>query len=126
MSKLRRLSGLILLIGLSSTVPAHADVVGDWNELTMMYVNVGNPAAVPPIPIVRAGPPGFFDIAIVQAAVHDAVQAIEGRFEPYYYSDLRSAGSAHRRRLLPRPPIVSSSCCTRDGRQPLMLFTTPT
>ena len=27
---------------------------------------------------------GLLDIAITQAAVNDAVQAIEGRFEPYY------------------------------------------
>ena len=33
----------------------------------------------------RSGPAGLFDIALVQAAVHDAVQAIQGRFEPYEY-----------------------------------------
>lgn len=91
MSKLRSLTGLILVVGLSWAAPAHADVVSDWNAVTMMYV-VGDSAAVPRIPVGRAGPPGFFDIAIVHAAVHDAVQAIEGRFEPYYYSDSTKRG----------------------------------
>jgi hypothetical protein len=37
----------------------------------------------------------LLDIALVQAAVHDAVQAIEGRFEPYEYENksMRSTGS---------------------------------
>src|SRR5688572_30719247 len=89
---MKKLLGVPCVLALLSwTVPAYADVVGDWNAVTMMYVN-GNPAAVPPIPVGRAGPPGSLDIVIVHAAVHDAVQAIEGRFEPYYYSDLTKRG----------------------------------
>jgi hypothetical protein len=96
MSKLGSVIGLMLVVGFSAAAPARADVVSDWNAVTMTYVNVGNAAAVPAIPVGRAGPPGLFDIALVQAAIHDAVQAIEGRFEPYYYSDptRRGVGSS--------------------------------
>ena len=47
-----------------------ADAVTYWNEVTVNTVATG-----------RAGVPGLLDIALVQAAVHDAVQSIEGRFE---------------------------------------------
>ena len=52
--------------------PAHANAVTDWNAITITAVGTGRP-----------GPVGLLDIALVQAAVHDAVQAIDGRFEPY-------------------------------------------
>jgi hypothetical protein len=43
----------------------------------------------------RGGPPGLLDIALVQAAVHDAIQAIQGRFEAYHYENpaRRDAGT---------------------------------
>ena len=43
----------------------------------------------------RGGPPGLLDIAVAQAAVHDAVQAHQGRFESYHYDNpaLRGIGS---------------------------------
>jgi hypothetical protein len=53
------------------SVPANAQVVNDWNVITVTCA-VAN----------RAGPTSQLDIAIVQGAVHDAVQAIQGRFEP--------------------------------------------
>ena len=80
------LSGLLVCICLCWAVSAHANAVTDWNAITVTYVATGAPGT-PPIPVGRTGPPGLFDIAIVQAAVHDAVQAIEGRYEPYFYSD---------------------------------------
>jgi hypothetical protein len=55
---------------------AQANTVTDWNAVTLQYVSAG-----------RAGPPGLLDIAVVQAAVHDAVQAIEGEYQPYYYEN---------------------------------------
>ena len=58
-----------------------ADVVTAWNLTTQRCVFGG------PTPANRGGPVGLLDIALVQAAVHDAVQAIEGRFEPYHYSN---------------------------------------
>ena len=53
--------------------PAHADAVTDWNAITLDAVTVGRP-----------GPIGMVDIALVQAAVHDAVQALDRRYEPYH------------------------------------------
>ena len=46
-------------------------------------------AAAPP----RPGPVVFLDLAIVQAAVHDAVQAIDRRFEPYHVEIPGASGS---------------------------------
>ena len=60
---------------------ARANAVTDWNEVTVRYV-VGGAG----IPAGRPGPVGFLDVALVQVAVHDAVQAIEGRYAPYYYT----------------------------------------
>jgi hypothetical protein len=58
---------------------ASADAVTDWNEITVAAVSAGRP-----------GPIGQMDIALVQIAVHDAVQAIENRYEPYHF-DLKNA-----------------------------------
>lgn len=55
------------------TQPVRADAVTDWNEITVAAVTAGRP-----------GPIGMVDVALVQVAVHDAVQAIERRFEPYH------------------------------------------
>src|SRR5690348_7917478 len=51
--------------------PASANVVTEWNALALSC-------------IPRGGPANAFDVALVQAAVHDAVQAIEHRYEPYF------------------------------------------
>ncbi|MDQ3831059.1 MAG: vanadium-dependent haloperoxidase, partial [Candidatus Tectomicrobia bacterium] len=61
----------------------------DWNAVTLSCVQG------PPSPPNRGGPAGLLDIALVQAAVHDAVQAIQGRFEPYAYENpaMRGVGS---------------------------------
>ncbi len=58
---------------LACAVPVCADAVTDWNRITVDAVSAGRP-----------GPTSLVDIALVQAAVHDAVQALEGRFEPYH------------------------------------------
>ena len=58
--------------GLSWTAPAPANVVTDWHSLAVACISVHRP-----------GPPSMLDLAIVQAAVHDAVQAIERRYQPY-------------------------------------------
>ncbi len=62
---------------------ARADAVIDWNGVTMNCVQ-GQGAA---IPANRGGPVGLLDIALVQLAVHDAVQAIQGRFAAYEYDN---------------------------------------
>jgi hypothetical protein len=66
------------------TTPVHADVVNDWNAITLRCVQ-----APPPIGN-RGGPVGLLDIAVVQIAVHDAVQSIERRYGAYRYA---TAGS---------------------------------
>jgi hypothetical protein len=68
--------------------PVEAGVVTDWNAVTLRCVQ-----GAPPLAPNRAGPPGLLDIALVQAAVHDAIQAIEGRFAPYQYDNAARRGS---------------------------------
>lgn len=87
--KPRSLAILIACIGSAGTPFASADVVTQWHATTLNCVQG------PPAPPNRGGPPGLLDIALVQAAVHDAVQAIEGKFEAYYYENdaLHGVGS---------------------------------
>src|SRR5215510_10270495 len=79
-------TGLILcgLIGVGvarADGRADTDAVVDWNQITVDAVTVGRP-----------GPIGLVDIALVHVAVHDAVQAIEKRFEPYHFEMERAYG----------------------------------
>ncbi len=63
--------------------PAWAvDAVVYWNEITVAAVTVG-----------RAGPISSLDIALVQAAVYDAVQAIDRKFKPYHVTVPGASGS---------------------------------
>ena len=81
---------LVVIVVLGWCLPAQGDAVTDWNVVTLGCVQG------PPAPPNRGGPPGLMDIALVQLAVHDAVQAIQGRFEAYQYENpaLRGVGSA--------------------------------
>ena len=72
---------LIACASLSLPGLASADVVTDWNEITVAAITAGRP-----------GPIGQMDIALVQVAVHDAVQAIENRYEPYHFDMKNAAG----------------------------------
>jgi PAP2 superfamily len=74
--------GLIVSGFLSWTGPVGADAVTDWNEITMAAVTASRP-----------GPVGMLDVALVQVAVHDAVQAIDKRFEPYHVEIRGATGS---------------------------------
>jgi len=78
---MKRFAGLMLCGLLGGAGPACADAVVDWNQITVDAVTVGRP-----------GPIGLVDIALVHIAVHDAVQAIEGRFEPYHFEVDRAYG----------------------------------
>lgn len=78
---MRSSTGWILCGLLGATQLASADAVTDWNQITVDAVTVGRP-----------GPIGIVDIALVQVAVHDAVQAIEKRFEPYLFEVERASG----------------------------------
>src|SRR5262249_14356711 len=73
---MKRIAGLILcgLRAGGGPACADADAAVDWNQITVDAVTAGRP-----------GPIGLVDIALVHVAVHDAVQAIEKRFEPYHF-----------------------------------------
>ena len=81
---MRSLTGWMLcgLLGAAQPALADVDAVVDWNQITVDAVTVGRP-----------GPIGIVDIALVHVAVHDAVQAIERRFEPYHFEMERASGS---------------------------------
>ncbi|HET7294419.1 MAG TPA: vanadium-dependent haloperoxidase [Vicinamibacteria bacterium] len=85
MTRLPRLAALAIVCGLSWPSTAQANVVTYWNEVANQAVA----AAV----VGRPGPPGLLDLALVHAAMHDAVQAIDGRYEPYFASIPGAEGS---------------------------------
>jgi hypothetical protein len=72
MKALRGLTGLIGCVYLAWAIPAQADVVADWNVIALQ-------TALP----VRPGPSAILDMATVHVAMHDAIQAFQGRFESY-------------------------------------------
>jgi hypothetical protein len=72
--------GMCSLIGIAG--PACGDAVTDWNEIAQPAIAAGRP-----------GPIGAMDSALVQVAVHDAVQAIDRRFEPYHVEIKGAKGS---------------------------------
>jgi hypothetical protein len=72
MRKLRGVAGLGAAVCLSWAAPAGANAVTDWHALAVQCISSNRP-----------GPPGLLDLALVQAAVHDAVQAIDGKYEAY-------------------------------------------
>ena len=69
---------------LAAPTGARADAVGDWNAITVQATITG----------ARPGPTGFLDVAVVQAAVYDAVQAIEGQYRPYAVEIPGATGSS--------------------------------
>jgi hypothetical protein len=72
-----KIACLVALLGMAVLTaraePVRADSVADWNEITVAAVTAGRP-----------GPIGVVDIALVQVAVHDAVQAMDRQYEPYF------------------------------------------
>ena len=76
---------VIVAIMLATPGSANADAVGDWNGIAVQAVVTAGTQ--------RPGPTGILDIAMVQAAVYDAVQAIEGRFKPYHSEIPGASGS---------------------------------
>ena len=70
---------------LTGPASARADAVSDWNEITVQTaLNAGT---------LRPGATPFIDIAVVHAAVYDAVQAIDRRFKPYLVEIPGASGS---------------------------------
>jgi hypothetical protein len=70
----RLLATLIALTALATPVAARADTVADWNAIasTAIATNAGQPPHL-----------GSLSFAMVQGAVYDAVNAIDGGYRPY-------------------------------------------
>jgi hypothetical protein len=75
----------ILAILFAAPASASADAVADWNAIAIQTISAATPA--------RPAPVGFLDMAIVQVAVYDAVQAIDRRFKPYHVEIPGASGS---------------------------------
>jgi hypothetical protein len=73
----------IVAIMLAAPASASADAVTDWSAIAVQATVTG----------LRPGPTSVLDIAMTQAAVYDAVQAIKRRFEPYYVEIQGASGS---------------------------------
>ena len=76
---------LLALAALGWSHIARADAVLDWNAIAADTVS----KAAPPRPV----PVSFLDMAVVQAAVYDAVEAIGGKFKPYQVQIPGASGS---------------------------------
>jgi hypothetical protein len=79
---------LVIACGyLTSVRSATVDPVIYWNGVAAAAFTAATspapPDTPPPVPQVRPGQVGGLDFAMVQVAVHDAVQAFEHRFEQY-------------------------------------------
>ena len=83
--RLRALVCSVVCVCLGWVGSAYGDAVTDWSAIAVDALN----AAVPP----RPGPTGLLDMAVVQLAVHNAVAAIDGRFQPYYLTIAGASGS---------------------------------
>src|SRR5262245_30143144 len=80
MTKIHNVAALAACLAAGFAAPAHADAVTDWHAIAVQCI------AVTPAPANLGGrstPANLLDLALVQAAVHDAVQAIEHDYEPY-------------------------------------------
>ena len=86
MQLLRRICVLILGLAmpLAITSVLRADAVTDWNAIAIQTI-AGSPS--------HPGVTAFLDSAMVQAAVYDAVEAINGRFRPYHVHIPGATGS---------------------------------
>ena len=84
MTGMRRLVGVLVCVSLGAAVPARADVVTDWSAITISTIGAGAPVA---------GPGRLIEYAMVHIAMHDAVQAIQQRFETYSAGITPTTGS---------------------------------
>jgi len=83
------LTSLIMCMCLSWTARARADAVTDWNAIAIETIVNAMVNGVPAHP----GGAALLDSAMVQAAVYDAVVAIDGRFKPYHVQIPGASGS---------------------------------
>jgi hypothetical protein len=74
---------------ISRSTSSDTDAATDWNAIAVDALATAV-AAVPPRPLQVA----FLDMAVVEVAVHDAVQAIDRRYTPYHVMLLRGASGS--------------------------------
>jgi hypothetical protein len=72
-----------LAVATTGSVRVLGDPVLDWNAISSQAILTGG----------RPGPSGLLDFTVVQAAVHDAVQAYDKRFETYAVDVQNASGS---------------------------------
>jgi PAP2 superfamily len=77
------LGGLVVLFVLAIAAPARADTVTDWDQIAAAALQ--SPGTATP-PGAGQGAPSIAHLAMVHAAVYDAVNAIDGGHEPYVSS----------------------------------------
>jgi hypothetical protein len=80
----QRLIGVLVCVSLGAAAPARADVVTDWSAITVSTIGAA-PAA--------AGPARLIEYSMVHIAMHDAIQAIQQRFETYSPGITPTSGS---------------------------------
>jgi len=98
MTALRRLTGLFTICGclMWAAPAAAADPISELNVIAADTIFL--PGARPP------GASPLLDFAMVHAAIHDAVQAYEKRFQPYAIRIHRASGS----------PLAAAAAAMRD------------
>jgi len=72
------------LTGIAGLGPAHADEVTDWNVVAIDVLSLGGQNSV----VMTRG------LAMAHLAVHDALNAIDRRYEPYLYDARSEPGGA--------------------------------
>lgn len=92
MTRQRTLRALLVCTCLGWTSTSAADVVTVWNSATAQLA------------ATRPGPSGVFDLAMVHVAMHDAIQAFDGRFESYNAAIPNAAGS----------PVAAAAAAAHD------------
>src|ERR1044071_9498685 len=78
-----KLSRITLGVLLAGALSARADAVLDWNAISAQVIFAAG----------RPGPTAVLDLAVVQASVHDAIQAYNKAFEPYATEISGASGS---------------------------------
>jgi hypothetical protein len=76
------------------TTGARADVITDWGASASTFIAAAN----------RSGPSLILDFAVVHGAMYDAVDAYDGRYEPYATSIVGATGS----------PVAAAAKAARD------------
>ena len=83
MAQLRKMLGVLVCVSLGAATPTFADVVTDWNLITQDTILAAGPLT----------PARNIDFVMVSVAMHDAVQAIQHRYETYSKGMLPASGS---------------------------------